>query len=84
MLSRYNVNVRLKTALRFGGILEDCGSANVVTLGGLGCHLIRREGQRFFSSLVNGPRQSRWAAMDEARSNFGPEQASRPSNDRPL
>ncbi len=41
-----------------------------INLGGLGCALIRREGQRFFSSLVNEPHQSQWAAIDEARSNL--------------
>ena len=40
-----------------------------IILGGLGCALIRREGQRFFSSLVNEPHQSQWAAIDGARSN---------------
>jgi hypothetical protein len=37
-------------------------------LGDLGCALIRREGQRFFSSLVNEPHQPRWAAAGGARS----------------
>ena len=37
-------------------------------LGGLGCSLIRREGQRFFSSLVNEPHPSQWAATNGARS----------------
>jgi len=40
-----------------------------INLGGLGCALIRREGQRFFSSLVDEPHQSQWAAIDGARSN---------------
>jgi len=37
-------------------------------LGDLGWALIRREGQRFFSSLVDEPHQPRWAAVDGARS----------------
>ncbi len=48
--------------------LDDKLGGPFVILGGLGCTLIRREGQRFFSSLVNEPPLSRWAAMDEARS----------------
>lgn len=48
--------------------LDDKLGRPFVILGGLGCTLIRREGQRFFSSLVNEPPLSRWAAMDEARS----------------
>ena len=40
-----------------------------IILDGLGCALIRREGQRFFSSLVDEPHQSQWAAIDGARSN---------------
>lgn len=48
--------------------LDDKLGRPFVILGGLGCTLIRREGQRFFSSLVNEPPLSRWAAMEEARS----------------
>ncbi len=46
------------------------GPITLVALGGLGCFLNRCGKQRFFSSLVNEPRQSRWAAIDEARSGF--------------
>ena len=47
---------------------DDLLGGFTIILGGLGCALIRREGQRFFSSLVNEPHQSQWAAIDGARS----------------
>ena len=61
----YNRDRIVKEAEWFDGLLGEF----TIILDGLGCALIRREGQRFFSSLVNEPHQSQWAAIDGARSN---------------
>ena len=61
----YNGGRIVKEAEWFDGLLGEF----TIILDGLGCALIRREGQRFFSSLVDEPHQSQWAAIDGARSN---------------
>ena len=66
LLNAYSINV---TAFgkQFGSVKS---LIRIIIWGGLGCSLNRCEEQRFFSSLMNEPRQSRWAAIDEARSDF--------------
>ena len=60
------------TLLRQDCTIISASTDGKTTLSGLGCSLIQREGQRFFSSLVNEPHPSQWAATDGARSAIMP------------